>query len=221
MTVKNKDKLLAKVRKKKEKSKNNDEIFGVVYGPKRESTPIFINKKEFIELYKNAGESTLINLEIKDAKKKAPVLIYDVQEDPYTREIIHVDFLEPNLKEKVEAEIPLEFEGEAPAVKDLDGTLIKNTYSVDVKALPDKLPHEIKVDVSILKTFDDAIYIKDLHVEEGVEILHEGDMTVALVSKPEDVEAELEKPITDEGEPEVVGEKEEEEEEDKESKKEE
>ncbi|RLI18237.1 50S ribosomal protein L25, partial [Candidatus Bathyarchaeota archaeon] len=80
-------------------------------------------------------------------------------------------------------------------VKELGGTLVKNISEIEIKALPQDLPHEIEVNVEGLKTFDDAILVKDLNVSEGVEILKEPQDVVAFVAEPEKVEEELEKPI--------------------------
>jgi len=215
MTI-NKKKISVNTRKKKEQLKDGF-MPAVLYGPKRKSMPLSIDKKEFYKLYNEVGESTLINLEIENEKEKPLVLVYDIQRNPLTGNIIHADFLEPNLKENVETEIPLEFIGEAPAVTEEDGTLVKNIYSVIVRALPQNLPHEIKVDIEKLKTFDDVIYVKDLPIPENVEIVQDLETVVAMISAPEDVEAELEKPIEEEEEAEVIGEKEKEDEESEES----
>ncbi len=196
--------------KKREKGEiiGEEMIPAVLYGPKRESVLISINKRDFTKIYQSVGESSLIILKIEDNNEKISVLIYETQKKPITGEIIHVDFLEPNLKEKVEAEVALVFTGESPAVKAINGTLIKNFYTVNVKALPEKLPHEINVDVGKINTIEDVVCIKDLDVSSDVEIMHEKDAVVAMVSAPEDVEAELEKPIEEGEEPEVIGEKE-------------
>ncbi len=204
-------KISAKKRDKKEKRKD-EYIPAVLYGPKTKNALFSVDKKEFTKLYKSAGESTLITLEVEDSKERPLVLVYEVQKDPLKKDIIHVDFFKPNLKEEVEAEIPLVFVGESLAVKDLDGTLVKNMYSVNVKALPQNLPHEIEVNISSLETFDDVIYVKDLNIPENVVITQDSDWTVAMVSTPENVEEELEKPIEDGEEVEVIGEKEKEEE---------
>lgn len=216
VSAKIKHKISAKKREARKKIEEEGKMLGVLYGPKRESTPILVDKREFADLYKEAGESTLITLEIENGKEKASVLIYEIQRDPLKNDILHADFFEPNLKEKVEAEVPLVFAGDSLAVNEMEGTLVKNLYSINVKALPDKLPHEVEVNIGELKTFDDVIYIKDLKVPADVEIVQEEDMVVAMVSKPEDVEEELEKPIGEEEEAEVIGEKEEEGEEEKE-----
>ncbi len=204
-----KKKIVAEIREKKEKV-GDGKIPAVLYGAKRKSTPLFLGKKDFDKLYEEAGESTLVTLDIKDQKDNPPVLIYDIQRSPINGEIMHVDFFEPNLKEEVEAEVPIVFVGESLAVKELDGTLVKNFYSINVKALPGNLPHEVKVDVGELKELDDVIHIKDLNLPDNVEILHDEDGVVASISRPENVEEELEKPIEEGEEPEVIGEKEEE-----------
>ncbi len=210
-----KKKIVAEIREKKGK-KGDGKIPAVLYGAKRKSTSLFLQKKEFDKLYEEAGESTLVTLDIKDQKDNPPVLIYDVQRSPVDGEIMHVDFFEPNLKEEVEAEIPIVFVGESLAVKELEGTLVKNFYSINVKALPENLPHEVKVDVGELKELDSVIYIKDINIPANVEILHDEEGVVASISRPENVEEELEKPIEEGEEPEVIGEKAEEEETEKE-----
>lgn len=128
-------------------------------------------------------------------KKGVPVLIQEVVKDPLTEKLIHVDFYQPSLEEEIEANISLVFEGESLAVKDLGGTLVKNIYEVEVKALPQNLPHEIKVDIEKLKTFEDNILIKDLIVSKDVKILKEPDEIVALVAPQKEIEEELEQPI--------------------------
>ena len=188
--------LSAKIRKdlgKKVKNLRKGGILpGVLYGPKIETRPLGIDLKEFEKIYKEAGESSLISLEI--SGKKALVLIHEVKLDPLTEKPIHVYFYQPSLEEEVTAEVPLVFEGEAAAVKDLGGTLVKNISGVEVKALPQNLPHEIKVNINCLKTFEDNILIKDLLIPKDVKILKEPGEIVAAVSPPEKVE-ELEKPI--------------------------
>ena len=169
---------------------------GVLYGPKmKTAAPIEISLKEFEKIYKAAGESSLISLNVEEKKQKFLVLIHDIQFDHLTEKPIHIDFYQPELKEEVEVTVPLIFEGEAPAVKDLGGTLVKNISEVEVKALPQNLPHEIKVDIGNLKTFEDNILIKDLIVSKEVKILKEPEEIVAKVTRPEKVEEELEKPV--------------------------
>jgi len=211
--------LSAKIRKalgKKVKVLRKKEVLpGVLYGPKiKTAQPLEIDLKKFEKVYQEAGESSLISLEIEG--KKSPVLIHEVARDPLTEKPIHVDFYQPRLEEEVEATIPLVFEGETLAVKDLGGTLVKNISEIEVRALPQNLPHQIKVNIENLKTFEDNILIKDLKLPEGVKILREPEEIVAHVLAPVKVEEELVKPVEEKVEEvEKVEEKKEEETEEK------
>jgi large subunit ribosomal protein L25 len=189
--------LSAKTRKdlgKKTKALRQKGILpAVLYGPKIKSAPLEINLQEFEKIYQEAGESSLVSLTADG--KNFLVLIHDVSTDPLTGRAVHVDFYQPSLEKEVEVNVPLVFEGEAPAIKELGGTLVKNISEVEVKALPQKLPKEIRVDVGNLKTFEDHILIKDLLLPEGAKILKEPNEIVAQVTPLEKVEEELEKPI--------------------------
>jgi large subunit ribosomal protein L25 len=194
--------LSAKTRKevgKKVKKLREKEILpAVFYGPKiKENLSLEVDLKEFEKVYKETGESALISLKIEGQSKQGEnlVLVHNLVRDPLTGKPIHADFFQPPLDEEIEAAVPLIFEGEAPAVKDLGGTLVKNISEVEVKAFPQKLPKEIKVNVESLSTFEDNILIKDLKLSEGVKILKDPEEIIASVSLPEKVEEELEKPV--------------------------
>jgi large subunit ribosomal protein L25 len=108
--------------------------------------------------------------------------------------------------------VPLIFEGESKAVKELGGTLVKNISEIKVKALPLNLPKEIKVNIEKLKTFEDEIFVSDLKLPEGVKILKNPKEIVAFVAPPEKVEEELAKPVEEKVVVEKVAEKKKEEE---------
>lgn len=211
--------LSAKIRKtfgrKVKGLRRQDVLPAVLYGPKIKNQSLEINSKEFSKIYEQAGESSLISLEVKGLFSgkagKNLVLIHEVKFDPLTDKPVHVDLYQPSLTEKTEANVPLEFTGESLAVKDLGGTLVKNIHEIEVKALPQDLPHELKVDIEPLKTFEDHILIKDIVLPKGAEILREPNEVVASVSPPKEVEEELAEPIEEKPEEvEKVGEEEEE-----------
>lgn len=191
--------LSAKLRKdfgKKTKSmKMNGGIPAVVYGPGVKNVSIEVSEKEFKKVFHKAGESSLIELSIEGEKEKKPVLVNDIQKDPVSDKIIHIDFFQASLKEEVEVAVPLVFEGVALAEKDLGGTLNKNFLEIEVKALPQNLPHQIIVNIDSLKTFVDHILIKDLVLPANVMILKKPDEIVASVLPPQKVEEELAVPI--------------------------
>ncbi|MFH1036453.1 MAG: 50S ribosomal protein L25 [Patescibacteria group bacterium] len=193
--------LAAKIRKETGKSvqglREKGILPAVLYGPKMESQHLGVDQKEFEKIYREAGESSLISLEIdgsENAKKKYLVLIHQMQFDPLTLKPLHVDFFQPSLKEEIEVKVPLIFEGEAPAVKELGGTLVKNISEIEVKSLPQNLPHEIRVDVTLLKTFENNVLVRDLVLPEGVKVLKGLDDIIAFVAPVEKVEEELAKP---------------------------
>ena len=167
-------------------------IPAVLYGPGIENVSLEIDKKVIEKMYKEVGE-TLIDLDVEG--KTYNVLVHETQVDPLTLELIHVDFYQPNLEEKTEADVNLEIVGTAPAVK-FGGTMISNMRQVTVKALPKDLPSKIEVDVSGLSEIGDYIAIKDLKVGDGVEVVFDDPEEIVIqIVEPEDVDKELSEPI--------------------------
>ena len=198
--------LSAKIRKetgKKTKAiKDSGRIPAVVYGHGIKNVLLEINYKEFQKVFNETGESSLVELHVEgekdlpaDRQEKRLVLVHEIQKDPITDKFIHIDFFQTSLKEEVEVKVTLVFEGVSLAVKDLGGTLVKNISEIEVKALPQNLPHEIKVSVDGLNTFENRILIKDLILPDGVKISARPDEVVVSVASPAKVEEELEKPI--------------------------
>ncbi|NQU99897.1 MAG: 50S ribosomal protein L25, partial [Parcubacteria group bacterium] len=183
----NKVELKSKTRKKLGKVKSiraEKNVPCILYGPEiKESIPLEIDYKEFKKAYKEAGESTIIELSIDDKDKKN-VLIKDIQLNPISSDYNHVDFYQINMKEKIFANVELSYVGVSPAVKDLAGILAKNMNEIEVHCLPGDLPKEIVVDISALKTFDDFIKIKDLEISDKVEISANDDDIVVTTTPP-------------------------------------
>lgn len=189
----------AKIRQKDEKAKTLRKqglLPAILYGLDITPLTLKVPAKEFDKIYEQAGESTLLQIEIVGQKGPATAIIQDVQRDPLSGKPIHVDFYQPRLTEKIEVKVPIVFEGESAAVKELGGTLIRQIQELTIKALPQNLPKEIVVDTSVLNTFEDAILIKDLKLPPETQVLHHGENDlVAKVAEPAKVEEELEKPI--------------------------
>ena len=124
--------------------------------------------------------------------------------------LVHADFYHPSTKKKVTAEVPLSFEGIAPAVKEKGGVLVKDKMEVEVRGLAADLPKEIKVDLGVLQEIHDKILVKDLPIDKKLEVLDNLEDIVVSVTVVEDVEEELEKPIEEQTTVEEGGEKKEE-----------
>lgn len=184
-------KIRKEVGKKTQYLRDLGRIPAVVYGNKIENILLDLNEKEFSKVLKTAGESSLIELKIEGDKEKRPVLVHEIQKDPVTDKIIHIDFFQASLKEEVEVDVLLVIEGVSLAVKELGGTLVKNISELKVKALPQNLPHEIKVSIDGLNTFEDQILVKDLILSKDVKVMAKPDEVIVSVAKPEKVEEEL------------------------------
>lgn len=159
-------------------------IPAVLYGHKIKNLNLSVNSKEFGLIYKTAGESTILNLSVEGEKAPRNVLVYDVSLHPVESFISHIDFYEVKMDEKIKTRVPLIFEGESSAVKAEGGVLIKNIYEIEVEALPQNLPHEIKVDISKLATFHDTITLADLLIPDGVKMHGDPKEIIAKVAPP-------------------------------------
>ena len=151
----------------------------VFYGKKEKSTPVIISKAEFKKVWREAGESSVIDLVGKNIEAEA--LIYDVDLDPVTDEPRHADFYVFEKGKKIEISVPLEFIGVAPAVKDMGGTLVKVMHEIEIEALPKDLPHNISVDISSLVNFDSQILAKDVKLPQGVALVTKSEEVIASV----------------------------------------
>ncbi len=170
-------------------------IPAIVYGQHKATEHLAVAYPLFEKTFRKAGESTLINLMV-DGKAKN-VIVQDVQRHYLTGKYIHADFYEVSMTEKMTATVALEFTGVSEAVKALSGTLVTNLHEIQVECLPADLPHNIVVDISSLKTFEDSIKVEDLKVDSKVQILTPAEETIAKVTPPRDVEAELAAPIVE------------------------
>ena len=171
---------------------------GIVFGKGEPSTPVQVDGKVFETLYRQAGRTSVVNMRLPGASATTSVIIKSVQRNPLSGGAIHVDFLLVNLKQEMEIDVPLVFIGEAPAVEETGGTLLHNLSSLHVKTLPNDIPHEITVDVSVLVNLDVAIHVRDLNLNRDlVQVLTDGDTLVSTVVPPR-IEEEPEPVLTEE-----------------------
>jgi len=178
-----KSKLRKETGKKVKKYRREGLVPAVVYGRKMTARNLWGVLLEMEKVYGRAGENTIIKLDI-EGGKEANVLIHDVQINPLSGIFSHIDFFQIRMDEKIETEIPLEFAGEAPAVKELGGVLVKNMDDVPISCLPADLPSKLEVNIENLKTFDDRFKISDLDVSGKIKILLDPETVIALVAPP-------------------------------------
>lgn len=193
----NKQMLTLKVEKRDKSDKlehvrKAGKVPAVFYGKKEASTPILVSQTEFLKVWKEAGESSVVTLKTSDGDKES--LIQDVDLDPVTGIPRHADFYVFEKGHKVEVELPIEFTGNSPAVK-AGGVLVKVLRELKIEAMPKDLPHNIAIDITILENFGDQITAGELKLPPGVTLKESPEEVVALVSEPREEKEEESAPI--------------------------
>lgn len=156
---------------------------GNVFGRDVKSLAIQLPAKKFLSVFEEVGETGLIDLEV-DSEVR-PVIVSNVQYHPVSDLPLHVDLRQVNLKEKIQAPVPVEITGESPAEKSGTGILVQQITEVEVEALPTDLPEAIVVDITKLENVDDAILVRDLMVDKSkVSILTDEENIVVKIEPP-------------------------------------
>jgi large subunit ribosomal protein L25 len=171
---------------------------GVVYGHRVDPVSVTLPRREFERAFHKVGRTQLLDLKIDGEGGSRKVLVREVQYDPRGGGVLHVDFYQVNLKEKITADVPVVLVGEAPAVQRRDGELQQNVNSLRVSCLPADIPEHVEVDVSGLEAVDDGIRVGQLFVPAEVEILNDPEELVVKIAVIREIEEE--EPIEVEGE---------------------
>ncbi len=178
--------------KKVKQLRRDGNIPGHVFGKGVDGENVLVLAKEFLKTFKEAGETGLIDLKI-GKEKVRPVLIREVQHDPIGGEIIHIDFYQVNLSEKVKVPVPLVQIGEQPEIVKLGEAIVLQTLAqVEVEALPTDLVEKIEVDITSLKAIDDAITVGQLNYDRSKLTVSAADEEIVVKLAPA-VSAEMEK----------------------------
>ena len=165
----------------------------VYYGHKEAATPCVFPLNTFKKVWKQAGESSVVTLEM--PKGKVSVLIHEVQVDPVKGQPIHVDFYALEKGQEVSVNIPLEFTGVSGAVKDLGGSLVKVLHEIEVKGQPENLPHNFVIDISPLEALDSQILASSIVLPKGITLVTlPTEVVAAIAVAKEEVE---EAPVID------------------------
>lgn len=152
----------------------------VCYGSGKENVSIFVSEKEFTKVFREAGETSTISIMVDG--KKIPTLVHEIQREAVRGTPTHIDFYIVDMKKEIEVAVPIEFIGLADAEKTGLGNVVKVLHEIEVRALPDHLPHSVEVDVTGLATLEDKIHVSDIKLPTGVTCVTEGEEVVALVA---------------------------------------
>lgn len=157
-------------------------IPATVYGKSFEPVSVQIDERAFNALYRRAGKTALIDLNIAGLKKQS-VFVQAVQRHPVTRTILHVDFKVVDVNKPVQIEVPVTAVGESPVVARGDAMLNHVIATVLVEALPGNLPQHLDVDISGLDSLDKAITVADLAASSGYKVLNDPEQVLISLSQ--------------------------------------
>ena len=161
-----------------------------LYGHGVTSTALKLDSKTLSNVLSHAGYTDLISLKVGSSKKAVKVLVREVQRDPLSEELLHVDFYQVKMTEKLKVDVPLSFTGEAPALKIKNTSLLYLMDALPIEALPDDLPHSVDVDLSVLEEVDQAVYVRDVALGHGVTLLGDPEQMVVKVTETRGVKEE-------------------------------
>lgn len=174
-----------------------------IYGAHVRASNVQASERTLRLVLSQAGHNRLIRLDTGDGQPHV-VIAREIQREPISGKLWHVDFQEISLTEKMEIDIPIVLKGSSPAVQRGDGVLIHALEQVTIRVLPTDLIPDIQVDISGLQNLNDAIHVSDLKVSDKIEILTAPEELIAKVNPVKEEVIAPEAPVAT-AEVEVVG----------------
>lgn len=154
---------------------------GNIYGRGLDSVSLQISTPDLWQTVRQGGRNAVINLKVTGEKKSRTAVIREIQQHPVTNELLHVDFLQVDVTRSISADVPVVLVGESPLPK--GQTVISLALStIQVQGLPMAIPRSIEADISVLEEIDQSIWVKDLPIPTGVEVLTDPDQIIVRAS---------------------------------------
>jgi large subunit ribosomal protein L25 len=170
-----------------------------LFGHDVESQALQVGAAVLNKVLSQAGKTRLIDLKVGRSQKGHSVMVREVQKDPIRGSLIHVDFYQVNMAEKIKVEVPIVIIGESPALKSKENMLYQTLNSLTVECFPDKMPDSIRVDISVIIEAEQAVHVKDIVIPDII-IMNEPDLTIVKVTlRPVEVVEEVKPAVAVEG----------------------
>jgi large subunit ribosomal protein L25 len=170
------------------RSRGEGSIPAVVYGLGMEPVSVEIDSREFTNALKTeAGSNVIFNLEI--GKEKYTALAREIQKHVYRNEFLHVDFIQIDLSQTVDADVQINFNGTPMGVKEEGGIIQTINSTITITALPTNIPTSLDLDISELNVGDN-LAAADVALPEGVELADAEDDSILITIEGEEVEGE-------------------------------
>lgn len=168
--------------KKVSQLRNVGQVPGTVYGPGIDPQKLTLNYRELETTLRNAGGTNVIDLAVDGST--IPVLAREVQRSVIKGDILHVDFLAPDMSKTIRADVRIEIIGQSPLVVSRKGIMLTGPNSIQLEMLPSNLLNKITVDVSELDTIGDTIAVKDLPLRDGIMVINDPEEMIAKIVQP-------------------------------------
>ena len=174
-----------------------------IFGHNVESQALQCDTVELKKVIAHAGTTRLVSLKIDGEKRPKSVFVREIQRDPLGKQLFHVDFYQVRKGEKMTVDVPIVLAGEAPAMRAKGRMLSYSITSLSIECLPEKVPPQIEVDISILEELDQAIYVKDFVLDPDITVHADPEQMVVKISEAV-VKIEEEEVVVEEEEVEVA-----------------
>ena len=156
-----------------------------IYGHKIESTAVQADTATLVPLMRHATRNEIFSMTVEGETKPRTVVFREVSRDSVTSQLLHIDFFQVSMTEKMNAHVPIVLTGVSDAVETYGGVLLQMIETIEIEALPGDIPSVFEADVSVLAQLEQALHVRELHIDESKITVHtDGDVVVARVASP-------------------------------------
>lgn len=154
-----------------------------LFGHNVESMALQCDTADLKKIIDHAGTSRLVSLSVTGDKGVKSVFVREIQRDALSKQLIHVDFYQIKKGEKISMSVPIVLVGESPALKGKGRLIIHGIDELHIDCLPEKVPPQIDVDISVLENVEDMILVKDLKLDSSITIHADPEQLIVRVSE--------------------------------------
>jgi large subunit ribosomal protein L25 len=165
-----------------------------LFGHELESQSLQCDTAELLQILAHAGTTRLVSLKVEGDKDAKSVFVREIQRDVISRQLLHVDFYQVRKDEKMQMDIPIVLVGEAPAMRGKGRLISRGITELKIECLPEKVPPQIEVDISILTELEQGIYVKDIALDPAI-LVHADPQQLVVKVTEVIIKVEEEKPV--------------------------
>ncbi len=156
-----------------------------IYGHKIESTAVQVDTMELTHLMRHSSRNQIFNMTVEGESAPRTVVFRDVSRNPVNSQLLHIDFFQVSMTEKMTAQVQIVLVGTSDAVETYGGVLLQMVETIEVSALPGDLPSQVEADVTALAQLEQALHVRDLKIDTSkVTVNTDEDVVVARVASP-------------------------------------